>query len=187
MKKININNIASNYLIQVIGNELRYLVKTEKGWVTKLKTTCNVGKNGFKENRKSGDMTTPIGLFKVLYAFGTEYIKTSLKYKAITPYSYFSDDENSDYYNSWVESEIPINGEHLIDYPTEYHYGLVFDFNMSPKVKGNGSSIFLHCIGNHDYTAGCIAISEMDMVKLLGVLDCETYILIVPNKDYIEM
>lgn len=178
----------TNQIILVVGNNLSFYTKENKIWKEILKTNCNYGKNGFSLNRHSGDFTSPIGSFPILYAFGTEeIIDTKLKYKKITNNSYFSDDENNmNQYNTWIESDTPIKGEHLSKYPEEYNYGLVIGFNINPKIKGKGSSIFLHCKGEKKYTAGCIAIDKDDIIYLLRKINNGAYILIVPDKESIK-
>ena len=174
-----------NRLVLVVNHDLYLLNKVSGIWHEKLKTICYYGENGFSSMRKAGDKTTPVGLYKILYAFGTESnVKTNLSFKLITNKSYFCDDDESKFYNSWVESDVPIIGEHLIDYPKQYHYGLVFDFNMNPTIKGLGSSIFLHCKGNREYTAGCIAIEEKELIKIINDLTNSSCILIIPDINY---
>ena len=170
-------------IILVKGNRLYFFNKKNDKWNIEIETDCYIGRNGFSSNRHSGDLTTPLGFYKILYAFGTdEQINSNIKYKKITYNSYFSDDEeNLKQYNTWVESNKPINGEHLIDYPKEYHYGMVIGFNINPKIKGKGSSIFLHCKGNKTYTSGCIAIDEKIIVKILEKIDKMVYIIIMSN------
>ena len=173
----------ANQIILVVGNKLTFFTKEKSNWIKQIETECEYGKNGFSKNRHSGDNTTPIGVFPLLYAFGTEKnVNTKMEYRQITENSYFSDDEeNLEEYNSWIESSIPIKGEHLIDYRKEYQYAIVIGFNIKPKIKGKGSSIFLHCKGEKGYTAGCIAIDESYMIKLLGKIEQGAYIIIVPD------
>lgn len=100
------------------GHDLYLYTKKENKWEQGLKAECIYGKNGFSNNRKEGDGTTPIGSFKILYAFGTEENpNTHLKYRKILETSYFSGDvKKKEEYNTWVESKSKIEGEHLIDY-----------------------------------------------------------------------
>lgn len=180
----------ADQIILVLGNYLCLYIKINNKFKKIIETDCYYGKNGFSINRHSGDLTTPIGAYKILYAFGTDgNINTNIEYKKITQNSYFSDDENNiEQYNTWIESNKKIIGEHLIEYPKEYHYGMVIGYNINPKVKGKGSSIFLHCKGNKPYTAGCIAIDECKLLEVLKNIDKrEAYILIVPNKDFLKL
>ena len=190
-KTLNIDSTKTakktNEIILVIGEKFYFFIKEKNKWKKKIETKCFYGKNGFSSNRKSGDYTTPIGSFPILYAFGTEKnVKTKIEYREITNNSYFSDDEsNLEEYNTWIESKYPIIGEHLKDYPDEYALGLVVGFNINPKIKGKGSSIFIHCNGKKKYTAGCIAIEKQIMLNLIEKIGKKVYIIIVPNKDYI--
>ena len=56
---------------------------------------------------------------------------------------------------------------------------MVIGFNINPKIKGMGSSIFIHCKGDKPYTAGCIAINEENIVYLLKKIKQEVYIIII--------
>lgn len=171
----------ANQIILVKENNFGFYIKENKNWKKILQTDCFYGKNGFSINRHSGDLTTPTGIYPILYAFGTEEkINTKIEYRKITNNSYFSDDEsNIEEYNTWIESRTPIIGEHLIDYQKEYHYAMVIGFNINPKIKGMGSSIFIHCKGDKPYTAGCIAINEENIVYLLKKIKQEVYIIII--------
>ncbi|MFZ3156649.1 MAG: L,D-transpeptidase family protein, partial [Smithella sp.] len=53
-----------------------------------------------------------------------------------------------------------------------YKYGIVIEYNTGPIIKGNGSAIFLHIWkGAGTTSAGCVAVSEEDIIKILGWLD----------------
>ena len=130
-----------------------------------------IGKNGVTFNKQEGDGKTPLGLYDIGFAFGTEDLegKISYQYRKITENSYWVDDINSDKYNQWVE----LNGikewnsaEHLIEFPVQYKYGLVIEYNTKNIIKNAGSAIFLH-VAKNLYTAGCIAIKEEDMLRVL--------------------
>lgn len=43
---------------------------------------------------------------------------------------------------------------------------------MEPIVPYKGSAIFLHCMTG-EYTAGCVAVPENDMLIILNLLDTE--------------
>lgn len=178
-KKID-NNI--NQVILVNKDKLFFYNKENREWKKVLETDCEYGKNGYAVERKEGDCTTPIGTFKLLYAFGTEDNPgTQMEYKKILETSYYSDDiDKPSEYNTWIESNKEIRGEHLIEYPLEYHYGIVIGFNVEPVIVGKGSSIFLHCKGKKGYTAGCIAVDENKMLIILKQLKPGAYIVIIP-------
>jgi L,D-peptidoglycan transpeptidase YkuD (ErfK/YbiS/YcfS/YnhG family) len=54
----------------------------------------------------------------------------------------------------------------------QYRFGVVIEYNMNPVISGRGSAIFLHVWRGPDKpTAGCVALSEPDVLKILGWLD----------------
>ena len=61
-------NISQVLVVQ--SNHLIFLEKIDDAWIKNLETDCYYGKNGFSKNRNEGDGTTPIGFFRLLYAFG---------------------------------------------------------------------------------------------------------------------
>lgn len=132
-------------------------------------TTFYIGKNGATNEKIEGDGKTPFGLYDIGIAFGTEELNIQYPYRRITENSYWVDDVNSEKYNMWVELEKNKDwksAEHLIEYPVQYKYGLVIEYNTKEPVKGLGSAIFMH-VFSKTYTAGCIAVSEADMLKIL--------------------
>ena len=56
--------------------------------------------------------------------------------------------------------------EHLIDYKGVYNYCMFIDYNAE-GTAGKGSCIFLHCMGSQKSTAGCIAVPESVMSKIV--------------------
>ena len=144
---------------------------------------CNayIGEKGITYNKIEGDKKTPAGIFKFGVAFGTEdniMINKAIKYIKINNNLYWVDDVNSKDYNKLVniskQEKDFISAEHLIDYKTQYKYGI--EIKTNPKnIRGKGSAIFLHCT-NLKPTAGCIAINESDLKKVLSIIDSDTLI-----------
>ena len=98
---------------------------------------------------------------------------------------YFFIEAEDESFNTWVESETPVPGEHLIDY-YQYKYAVNIGFNLEDVVYSRGCAIFLHCKSNdHWYTAGCVSLSEEDMVTLLLMLRDGAYMIIVPDAESI--
>lgn len=177
----------TDQIIVVVDHELSLWNRQADGsWKRKLKAYCGYGKNGMSLNRRAGDMTTPIGSFPILHAFGTaEDAVSAMEWRQITPTSYWSAEEES--YNTWVESSTRMSGEHLIDY-YQYVYAMAIGFNIDPAVYGRGSAIFLHC-KSYDrwHTAGCVSVKNSVMKKLLKYCGDGTYIIIVPKDTDIKM
>ena len=178
--------LLTDQIIVVVDHELSlWNRQTDGSWKRKFKYYCGYGKNGMSMSRHAGDMTTPIGSFPILHAFGkAENPGTAMTWKDITPYSYWSAEPET--YNTWVESYSGISGEHLINY-YQYAYAMAIGFNIDPPVYGRGSAIFLHCKSTDRwYTAGCVSVKTNVMKKLLRYCKDGTYIIIVPNDSAIK-
>lgn len=139
------------------------------------------GYNGISHQHAEGDGASPIGLYALTYAFGNAQEPEGLKvpWRPITPYSDWVGDATSPYYNTWQERNDPAitqlwdfdSSEHLEDYPKQYAYSMVIDYNSDPVVPGKGSAIFFHC--STGSTAGCIGMKEGDFLQVLQWLDSE--------------
>ncbi|MCR5213122.1 MAG: L,D-transpeptidase family protein, partial [Eubacterium sp.] len=175
-------------IVLVVDHELTFWQKNQKGeWENTKEMYCCYGKNGFSdpEKRVMGDMTTPLGSYELTYAFGiAENPGTKMTYRDITPKSYLSSEEAT--YNTWVESDTWVNGEHLIDYTVQYKYAANIGFNINPTVYRRGAGIFLHCHGDKNYTAGCISVTEENMVWLLKQFKNGAYIILTEDKSQIK-
>ena len=138
-----------------------------------------IGKNGLGKE-KEGDNKTPIGDFGITNAFGIKPNPgTSLNYLDINK-NHYCCDENGKYYNKLIDSnqtKHDCKGEHIIDHIPQYNYAIFIDFNKE-GIYPKGSAIFMHCFGKKTYTAGCIAVSEKNMVKILKNVDSNTRICI---------
>ncbi len=178
----------TNQIVLVIDHELTLWEKqTDGSWKSSKAMYCGYGKNGFSNpsKRVMGDKTTPLGAYELNYAFGiAENPGTEMTYRDITPTSYLSSEKET--YNTWVESETWVDGEHLIDYTKQYKYAANIGFNINPTVYGIGAGIFLHCNGDKWYTSGCVCLSEEDMVWVLKKLKNGAYIIITQDKSEIR-
>ncbi len=146
-----------------------------------------VGKNGVMHDRRRNSDTSPAGLWALGTAFGNDPKPSGLKlpWRQVTPNSDWVCDEESPYFNTWQERDDPDltpwsdDVEHLEDYPRQYAYACVIEFNRPPDaVPSRGCAIFLHCADGP--TAGCVGLLREDMLAVLRWLDAEKnpYILI---------
>jgi L,D-peptidoglycan transpeptidase YkuD (ErfK/YbiS/YcfS/YnhG family) len=140
-------------------------------------TKARCGRNGLSRERHNGDGTTPIGTFRLLFAFGKkgiEKLPCKMAYKVISEDAYWAGDDWPEP-NRYVLTDHPLGKdyEHLKDYEDlQYKYAYALDFNYDPFVKGVGNAIFFHCLGKGD-TAGCVACDEKDMKYFITHLyDC---------------
>lgn len=162
--------------------DVKMCEKVNNKWITIMKTNGFIGKNGLGKE-KEGDLKTPVGLYEIGIAFGIkDDVNTKLDYYVLTPNMYWICDENSKYYNKfidktkvekdWNESK----NEHLIEEKIAYKYAIEIKYNKECKI-GKGSAIFIHCIKNGP-TAGCVAIPTADMKFILENInrDAKIYI-----------
>lgn len=126
--------------------------------------------------KKEGDLKSPAGFFSLGPAFGYAD-KSSAKWIHI-PYIQATDtlicidDPRSGFYNLLIK-----NGSAKIDWnrheemhrkDNDYQWGLFIQHNSHPVKPGMGSCIFLHIWeGEAQGTAGCTAINEQSMLKIL--------------------
>ena len=138
-------------------------------WQMVMTTPAFIGRQGLGKTVE-GDALTPIGTFTFDRAFGIAPDPgCQMTYTQVTDNLYWSGDHREGMrYNQMVDiNELPgldtASSEHLIDYTREYQYCLNISFNAD-CIPGNGSAIFLHCLGaSHPFTGGCVAIPEEQM------------------------
>lgn len=169
---------------------LTYFRKFGTDWESVFSCMAHVGKNGVGKTRE-GDMKTPLGTFSLSTPFGilpdpseedplgrkvNEYIRLTEDY-------YWCGQEGP-YYNRMIDNRNPPPGfvpgdadEWLIRYAPSYHYAMFIEYNAEGRY-GLGSAIFLHCMGKHPYTAGCVAVEERFMRELVLELGGEAKIVI---------
>ena len=146
-----------------------------------------VGKSGIMHDRRRNTNTSPAGLWAIGTAFGNEPPPEGLKlpWRQVTPNSDWVCDDQSPYFNTWQERGNPNlipwsdDVEHLEDYPTQYAWACVIEFNRPPDVvPDRGCAIFLHC--SKGGTGGCVGLRRGAMFSVLQWLDAEKnpYILI---------
>ncbi len=129
-------------------------------WEKKDRWTCvycsyaGYGRNGLLEDRREGDGTTPVGDFALPLAFGIrENPGTALPWK-------------------------------LASYDPQYRYAVFIAYNADPFIPGKGSAIFLHVKNDADWkTAGCVSVTEKNMIRLLQSLRPGARMLIVKKPE----
>ena len=138
---------------------------------------ATIGTNGFapEGEKREGDGRTPSGTYPLKLTFGyVESAKTKMPYRQASADDIWVDDPNADDYNRWVKkSETRSTSYEIMKRDDNlYKYGIVIEYNTDPVIKGNGSAIFLHIWkGEGTTTAGCVAVPEEDIIKILGWLD----------------
>ncbi len=127
--------------------------------------------------KKEGDGRSPAGLFKLGNGFGYKSLDIEYPYKIYTTTDHCVDDSNSIWYNKIINSKEIQKDYNSFEYMRRkdnlYQYGLVVEHNPN-AIRYGGSCIFLHIrSGNGKGTAGCTAMSQNNILKVLKWLKKE--------------
>jgi len=176
----------SSQIILVRDNSFFFLTRTilyamekrEHKWQAAFEPfDAVIGRKGFapEGEKREGDGRTPSGIYPLKMTFGyDESIKTKMPYRQALADDIWIDDPNAEDYNRWVKkSETRSTSYEIMKRDDNlYKYGIVIEYNTGPIIKGNGSAIFLHIWkGAGTTSAGCVAVSEENIIKILGWLD----------------
>ena len=177
-------------------------------WIAQFSFPAVVGKNGMAPGegpeeidfsgvspKKEGDMKSPAGLFLLGPAFG--YAEKSgvkwiqMPYLQATDDLICIDDSNSRNYNQLTEKSRTHadwkTHEEMHLQSGEYKWGIFVQYNIKPVQTGRGSCIFLHVWDSEaEGTAGCTAMEEQNIIKLLRWLQAEKHPLLIqlPESEY---
>jgi L,D-peptidoglycan transpeptidase YkuD (ErfK/YbiS/YcfS/YnhG family) len=129
--------------------------------------------------KREGDGCSPAGIFSLDFAFGSMPAhKSGTKrwpWRRMTARHAGVDDPRSRHYNRIVDAaRVPrdwSSAESMVPKSGVYRRGVVVRHNWA-QVPGGGSCIFLHIrSGRRTPTAGCTAMAERDLVRILAWLD----------------
>jgi D-alanyl-D-alanine dipeptidase len=144
--------------------------------------------------KKEGDGKAPAGVFSLGEAFGyaeKDLLDAKLRYVHLTDAIECVDDPSSQFYNRVLDrgSVSPDwnSSEHMRRSDELYRWGVVVEHNTNPTKSGGGSCIFLHIWrGAGEGTAGCTAMPQPEIEKLLGWLEPSSKPLLVqmPESQY---
>jgi L,D-peptidoglycan transpeptidase YkuD (ErfK/YbiS/YcfS/YnhG family) len=136
-----------------------------------------IGRKGFAPpgEKREGDGRTPAGIFPLGTVFGyAPSVPTKMPYRQATVDDLWIDDAQAADYNRWVRrgTTQAASFERMRRDDDLYKYGIIVEYNTNPVIKGQGSAIFFHLWkGKGLATAGCIALSEADLLSILRWLD----------------
>ncbi len=132
--------------------------------------------------REQGTGTTPLGTYRLPWAFGNGPGKPGwrLRFREVRPGDFWVQDNASAYYNRyrnqaeggfrwWLPASDQNGSERLTDFGRQYRISIVTDFNKR-QVRHRGAGIFLH-VNGAGATAGCVSAPGVFMDKLMRVLD----------------
>ena len=130
-----------------------------------------------KALKKEGDGCSPAGIFRLDTAFGSMPSAKSgsarWPWRQMTASHAGVDDPRSRFYNRVVDASAVkkdwTSAEDMMPKSGVYRRGIIVQHNWS-QLPGTGSCIFLH-IRSRSPTAGCTAMQEKDLLRLLAWLD----------------
>ena len=150
--------------------------------VDEFKFKCSIGKKGLSNNKKEGDLKTPVGTFDL----GNIYYRpdrvekpiSKLKTTIIKKNMGWCDDPESKYYNKLIKIKkgLKINFEKLYRKDSKYDLFILIKYNYNKTFERRGSAIFLHLTKNYMPTKGCIAITKKDFLILIKLIHKKTKI-----------
>ncbi len=185
--------------------------KHHEKWVFKFSNAIVVGTKGMGIGdglvplsistapvKKEGDMKSPAGFFTIGTAFGyadykdAKWIKNP--YVKATDTLICVDDVHSAHYNTLVDNNPAKSDwnsfEHMHLKKDYYKWGLFINHNSPTVVPGDGSCVFMHIWGSdHEGTAGCTAMTEANLLKILHWINAADSPLLVqlPKEEYAKI
>ena len=162
-----------------------YWTKDKAGWTKRMRAfDGRIGYGGLVPGRQrhQGTGTTPLGTYRLPWAFGTHARAAGwdLGYRRIRKGDFWVEDNGSDFYNRyrnqrqggfrwWLPASNDNSSERLTDFPKQYEYAVVTGFNHQ-QVRHRGAGIFLHVNGS-GATAGCVSAPRWFIRSLMARLD----------------
>lgn len=138
-----------------------------------LVAPCALGRAGIRQTKREGDGATPAGRFGLVAVFyradRMRRPRTALPIAPLRPDSGWCDDPADRRYNRPVRLPFRASHERLWRSDRLYDVLVVLNYNLIRPRRGAGSAIFLH-LATPDFapTAGCVAVSEPTMRRLLA-------------------
>ena len=133
----------------------------------------HVGANGMVPQSHDGEMATPMGIFSLDFAFGTQPNPGGgLKYVQVTRDYWWDGDMNSPTYNTMQVCKKadcpfdtnPASGTENLYIP-QYAHAIVMGVNKA-RIPGNGGAFFVHTTDG-GATAGCVSLDDDTLVKIM--------------------
>lgn len=201
--------LANNW--DSIGANLYAFEKQHGRWVLQFTHPVVVGAKGLgigdglipvsipgAPGKKEGDLKAPAGIFSIGAAFGyappaeAGFIKDT--YIQAKDTVICVDDASSSYYNRIISADTAHKDwnsfEHMRLAKNYYKWGLFVNHNAPVTAPGHGSCIFIHIWGSAaEGTAGCTAMAEDGLLKLLRWIDASKKPLLVqlPAEEYVKI
>ena len=134
-----------------------------------------IGRGGIRAIKREGDGGTPLARMKMLYGYGRRdrgpLAASALPMRNTRPGDLWCDAPAHALYNRPARKPFRPSHEEMHRTDGLYDLCIVLDWNMTSRRRNAGSAIFFHLIrGDYEPTAGCVALSRRDMIRLLPLL-----------------
>ena len=142
---------------------------------------CVIGKTGCNTRKREGDLSTPIGKWRIQKVFyrpdRVPRPVTSLPIQALKQADGWCDAVDDRNYNRPVRLPYPASCETLWRQDHAYDICIELGYNISPRRKGLGSAVFFHLAQpDRRPTEGCLAASYPDMLQILQRLQQNSFL-----------
>jgi D-alanyl-D-alanine dipeptidase len=141
--------------------------------------------------KKEGDGRSPAGIYPLTGLFGYGDMKEKMNYIKVDQNTFCVDDPSSSFYNEIVHADTVKkdwnSAETMRLKSDNYKYGIFVGYNTYSIEASKGSCIFIHIWDNASSpTAGCTALTEENILKLMSFLDKSKNPLLVqvPEEEY---
>lgn len=138
-------------------------------------------------NKKEGDGKSPAGIFKLSKVFGyaATTINANMPYLHLDKDLHCVDDSNSSYYNQIITKQKAYNSFEIMRRKDNlYKWGIIVEHNKQAQA-GKGSCIFIHIMkADKSPTAGCTAMTETDLHKIILWLNKNKHPVLVQSLKY---
>lgn len=143
-----------------------------------------IGRNGRTSCKREGDGKTPVAAMKLLYGYvrgeRVRAMRTALPMRRVRPSMLWCDAPAHPAYNRPVSAPFAASHEELQRADELYDICIVLDWNVTSRRRNGGSAIFFHLIRpGYEPTAGCVALSRRDMLRILPHLRRGTVLKVV--------
>jgi L,D-peptidoglycan transpeptidase YkuD (ErfK/YbiS/YcfS/YnhG family) len=159
--------------------------RPSQGWLTAGNRVFRValGRSGPKAAKREGDGATPVGRFRPVRLWWRSDRLTRprvfLPVRRIGPSDAWCEDPQDRRYNRAFRKSANEPGDRLRRTDGLYDLIVEIDHNARPRVAGWGSAVFIHVAREGlTPTAGCIALTKKDLLRLLSRLSANTRIVV---------
>jgi len=154
-----------------------------RGWLTAgpLRLPVALGRAGIRADKREGDSATPRGRVHPLRVWWRAdqglRPRTLLPVRRIGPADAWCEDPADRRYNRPIRLADGQAGDRLWREDHLYNLMVELDHNVRPRVARRGSAVFVH-VARPDfrYTAGCVALSDTSLHRLLARIGPKTRI-----------